>query len=263
VAGHRAALDPASLSPSVRAAAAEAGRAIMAIYREQFAVDAKADGSPVTGADHAAEQIIVAALARLKPDIPVIAEEAVAAGRVADISSGRFWLVDPLDGTREFVKRNGEFTVNIALVDAGAPVLGVVLVPTLDRVYAGWCHAGARVAIAADGAGPDRAIRARPLPAERPIVVASRSHRSAELEEYIAGLKPGASRVAGSSHKFCLVASGEADIYPRLGRTMEWDTAAGHAIVEAAGGSVTLLDGSPLRYGKPGFENPYFIVRGE
>jgi len=213
-------------------------------------------------ADRVAERIIVAALGRLDPELPVVAEEAAAAGNVPDVSAGRFWLVDPLDGTKEFVKRNGEFTVNIGLIDQGRPVLGVIVAPTLDRLYVGWSSGSTRHAVMAEGDGPDQPIRVRPVPLERPIVVASRSHRSPKLEAYINRLKPGDSRIAGSSLKFCLVAAGEADIYPRLGRTMEWDTAAGHAIVEAAGGKVTRLDGEPLRYGKPGFENPHFIVRG-
>jgi 3'(2'), 5'-bisphosphate nucleotidase len=252
---------PALLEP-VRAAARAAADAIMAIYRGQFAVDAKADGSPVTAADLAAERLILAALAQLTPAIPVVAEEAVAGGARPDISRGRFWLVDPLDGTKEFAKRNGEFTVNIGLIENWRPVLGVIVAPASDRAYAGWSAGGERRAVMAEGAGGDRPIHTRPVPAEGPIVVASRSHRSPELEDYIARLHPGDARIAGSSLKFCLVAAGDADIYPRLGRTMEWDTAAGHAIVEAAGGTVTRLDGAPLGYGKPGFENPHFLVRG-
>ena len=234
----------------------------MAIYRDVFTVEAKTDGSPVTAADRAAERIIVEALSTLTPDIPVVAEEAMAAGAMPDVSAGRFWLVDPLDGTREFVKRNGEFTVNIGLIDKGSPVLGVIVAPTRNRRYGGWRRGGEGHAVMTENGGADRPIRVRPVPTQTPIVVASRSHRTPELEAYIARLAPGDQRMAGSSLKFCLVAAGEADIYPRLGRTMEWDTAAGHAIVEAAGGSVSLIDGSPLRYGKPGFENPHFIVRG-
>jgi 3'(2'), 5'-bisphosphate nucleotidase len=251
--------DIARLLPDLRLLARQASDAILPYHRLAVA-RAKADGSPVTDADQAAEALILAGLKRLTPEIPVVAEEEVAAGRVPDISGGRFWLVDPLDGTREFIKGNGEFTVNIGLIEEGRPVLGVIHIPTQRRGYAGMV--AERFVVAADEDGPDRPIAARPVPPRDLVVVASRSHRTPELEAYIARLPAKSSASAGSSLKFCLVAEGRADVYPRLGRTMEWDTAAGHAIVEAAGGRVQLLDGGPLVYGKAGFENPNFVVEG-
>jgi 3'(2'), 5'-bisphosphate nucleotidase len=243
---------------SLAAIARSAGDAILEVYATDFAVAGKADASPVTEADRRAEAIIVARLAELTPDVPVVAEEAVAAGGTPDVS-GRFWLVDPLDGTKEFVSRNGEFTVNIALVEDGRPVLGVVLAPALQRLYAGATGDGA---VVEDAAGR-RPIACRAEPAEGLTVVASRSHGdAAALDAFLAGRKVAASTSAGSSLKFCLVAAGEADLYPRLGRTMEWDTAAGQAVLAAAGGRVTDLSGAELGYGKPGFENPHFVALG-
>ncbi len=249
--------DPALLSGVVRIARA-AGEVIMAIYSTDFAVRGKADASPVTEADERAEAVIVQALAGLMPGVPIVAEEAVAAGD--DIVAGPcFWLVDPLDGTKEFISRNGEFTVNIALVIDGAPVLGVVLAPAIDRLFAGVVGQGAFVV----EAGVQRPVRCREVPAAGLTVVASRSHGdAAALDAFLAGRKVAALATAGSSLKLCLVAAGEADLYPRLGRTMEWDIAAGQAVLVAAGGSVTDLQGAPLRYGKPGFDNPHFVASG-
>jgi 3'(2'), 5'-bisphosphate nucleotidase len=194
----------------------------------------------------------------LTPDIPVISEEQAAAG-LAPPAGERFWLVDPLDGTREFIQRNGEFTINIALIEAGAPTLGVVLAPALGRLFAGAVGHGART----HDASGERSITCRNAPAEGVTVVASRSHGDADaLEIFLAEHKVAAQTSAGSSLKFCLVAAGEADLYPRLGRTMEWDTAAGHAVLAAAGGRVMTLDGMDLRYGKPGLDNPHFVARG-
>lgn len=252
-----------ALLAAVEALADEAAALILEVYAGDFAVAGKADASPVTLADERAEAHIAAGLRRLAPGVPVVAEEAVSRGEVPAVA-GRFWLVDPLDGTREFVSRNGEFTVNIALVDQGAPVLGVVQVPVQRRRYAGIVGLGAW----RDDAAGRVAIACRALPAAGEIVVASsRSHGDeAALQGWIAaqGLagRPLLHRAAGSSLKFGLVASGEADLYPRLGRTMEWDTAAGHAVLRAAGGEVVTLDGVPLGYGKPGFENPHFVARG-
>jgi 3'(2'), 5'-bisphosphate nucleotidase len=238
--------------------ARRAGEEILAVYATDFAVRGKADDSPVTEADERAERLIVPALRALAPDIPVVAEEAVAAGQVPVIGE-RFWLVDPLDGTKEFIGRNGEFTVNIALIEHGAPVLGVVGAPALGRVYAGAAGEGAWV----EDAQGRRAIRCRPVPAEGLTVVASRSHGdAAALEAFLAGRRVASLATAGSSLKLCLLAAGEADLYPRLGRTMEWDIAAGHAVLAAAGGRVTTLQGEPLRYGKSGFENPHFAAWG-
>lgn len=242
------------LLPIARAA----GAATLEVYATDFAVYEKANESPVTDADHRAEAIILPALAELTPRIPVVSEEAASAGDIPAIDE-RFWLVDPLDGTKEFIKRNGEFTVNIALIERHEPVLGVVLAPALDRLYAGAVGDGAYV----EDKGGRRPIACRPVPAAGLTVVASRSHGDAEaMERFLAGRKVAAQASAGSSLKFCLVAAGEADLYPRLGRTMEWDTAAGHAVLAAAGGRVTTLDGADLRYGKPGFANPHFVAQG-
>jgi 3'(2'), 5'-bisphosphate nucleotidase len=242
------------LLPVVR----RAGAMIMDIYRTDFEVRGKEDASPVTEADERAEALILPALATLTPEIPVIAEEAVAAGRIPVIGE-RFWLVDPLDGTREFISRNGEFTVNIGLIEHGEPVLGVVFAPALDRLFAGAVGAAAF----SEENGSRRAISVREPPAEGLTVVASRSHGDpAALESFLQGRHVAQLRNAGSSLKICLVAAGEADVYPRLGRTMEWDIAAGHAVLAAAGGRMTRVDGEPLTYGKQAFANPHFVAWG-
>jgi 3'(2'), 5'-bisphosphate nucleotidase len=235
-----------------------AGRQILEIYRDEFDVRRKADDSPVTAADERAEALILEGLERLSPRRPIVSEEAHAAGVVPDIGAS-FWLVDPLDGTREFINRNGEFTVNIALIEHGSPVIGVVYAPAVGRLYYGCEDAGAYLI----ERGQMRRIRCRRQPREGVTVVSSRSHGdAAALERYLSGRAVVASRQAGSSLKFCLLAAGEADLYPRFGRTMEWDTAAGHAVLAAAGGRVDTLDGAELHYGKPGFENPHFIAMG-
>lgn len=249
--------DPALLA-AVTTIARRAGDVVLDVYRTDFGVRGKADASPVTEADERAEALIVPALQALAPDVPIVAEEAVAAGDVPQVGDW-FWLVDPLDGTKEFISRNGEFTVNIALIHRGAPVLGVVLAPALGRLWAGVAGQGAWV----DDAQGRREIRCRVVPAEGLTVVASRSHGdAAALAAFLAGRKVAALANAGSSLKLCLVAAGEADLYPRLGRTMEWDIAAGHAVLVAAGGRVDTLAGAPLVYGKPGFENPHFVAHG-
>ncbi|MBW7849532.1 MAG: 3'(2'),5'-bisphosphate nucleotidase CysQ [Rhodospirillales bacterium] len=251
--------DFSKLLAAVTATATRAGALILSIYESDFAVRAKADSSPVTEADELGEAEILKALAELTPDIPVVSEEAAAAGHIPSVDD-RFWLVDPLDGTKEFVKRNGEFTVNIALVEHGMPVLGVVHAPALGRTFAGSVPGGAAVT---EPDGRVRLIAVRDVPDEGLTVVASRSHGDpALLDAFLAGRKAARIANAGSSLKFCLVAAGEADVYPRFGPTMEWDTAAGHAVVLAAGGRVTDADGRPLTYGKPGFRNPHFIVWG-
>jgi 3'(2'), 5'-bisphosphate nucleotidase len=232
-----------------------AGEVILAVYGTDFAVRGKDDQSPVTEADERAEAVIVDALKALAPAVP---EEAVAAGQTPEVGD-LFWLVDPLDGTKEFISRNGEFTVNIALVHRGQPVLGVVLAPALGRLFAGDVGRGAWV----EDASGRRPIHCRAVPAEGLTVVASRSHGdAAALDAFLAGRKVAGQTNAGSSLKLCLVAAGEADLYPRLGRTMEWDIAAGHAVLLAAGGRVNDLSGQPLRYGKPGFDNPHFAAWG-
>jgi len=235
-----------------------AGDLIMQVYATDFAVRGKDDASPVTEADERAETLIVDALRRLAPSIPIVAEEMVAAGQVPEIGD-RFWLVDPLDGTKEFISRNGEFTVNIALVVGGEPFLGVVYAPALGRMFSGVAGEGAQV----DDLSGQRALHVRAVPEQGLTVVASRSHGdAAALDAFLAGRRVAALVNSGSSLKLCLVAAGEADLYPRLGRTMEWDIAAGHAVLRAAGGGVTRLDGSPLLYGKPGFDNPHFVAQG-
>jgi 3'(2'), 5'-bisphosphate nucleotidase len=250
--------DAARLLPAIVKLAERAAAVILEHYAGDAAVRRKADASPVTAADEAAEAVILAGLAQLTPDIPVVAEETVAAGHVPALDSGPFWLVDPLDGTKEFISKNGEFTVNIALIEGGEAVLGVVLAPALGKV---WWGARGHGAMARDGGGPARKIAVRQKPV-RPVAVASRSHADPQTEAFLdeAGV---AERIsAGSSLKFCLVAEGKADLYPRFGRTMEWDTAAGHAVLSAAGGRVTTRDGAPFLYRKPRFENPGFIARG-
>jgi 3'(2'), 5'-bisphosphate nucleotidase len=247
------------LLPEIVALADRAGAVILEHYHGEVTVRAKADASPVTAADEAAEAVILARLAELTPDIPVVAEETVAAGHVPEIDDGPFWLVDPLDGTKEFLSRNGEFTVNIALIEGREPVLGVVLAPARAQA---WWGARGKGATARDADGGMRAIAVRQAPAGALVAIASRSHRDPETEAFLDQVGVGKCISAGSSLKFCLVAEGKADLYPRFGRTMEWDVAAGHAVLAAAGGRVTTRDGAPLLYRKPGFENPAFIARG-
>jgi 3'(2'), 5'-bisphosphate nucleotidase len=234
-----------------------AGEEVLAVYEHGSDVRTKGDGSPVTNADERAQEVICAGLAELTPGVPIMAEESCDPD-TTEPPQGSFWLVDPLDGTKEFISRNGEFTVNIALIEDRAPVLGVVLAPALGRLFG----ADARSALVEDETGR-REISARATPAAGATLVSSRSHGDAEaLARFTEGRKVAASIAAGSSLKFCLVAAGEADLYPRFGRTMEWDTAAGDAVLRAAGGRVTDLDGRTLQYGKPGFENPWFVAWG-
>ncbi|MGE0152253.1 MAG: 3'(2'),5'-bisphosphate nucleotidase CysQ [Reyranellaceae bacterium] len=245
--------------------AQEAGRAIMEVYAERIDVTHKDDKSPVTAADHAAEAIILRGLNSLPVVFPVIAEEEMAAGREPDTAAGVFWLVDPLDGTKEFIKKNGEFTVNIALVVERRPLLGVVAAPAFDRLWRG--VQGPEETFAEEIAkGATRRIATRAVPAKGYTIFASRSHSSwknHDLEDFLEPFRIAERKEAGSSLKFCLIAAGEADLYPRFGPTMEWDTAAGQAVLEAAGGSVTTVDGAPFRYAKPSFRNPHFVAWGE
>jgi 3'(2'), 5'-bisphosphate nucleotidase len=241
-------------------AARRAGEAIMEVYGGDFAVGRKADASPVTLADQRAETIILAALAAGTPDIPVVAEEQSETDGLPSAAADLFWLVDPLDGTKEFVSRNGEFTVNIGLIQRGEPILGMVHVPALGLTYAG---AGPGSARRWRGSAAAEKIAARRPPPNGLVVVHSRSHENNEkFAAYLVGKTVAEKRVCGSSVKFCQLAAGEADLYPRFGPTMEWDTAAGHAVLLAAGGSMTTLDGATFRYGKSGFRNPGFIARG-
>lgn len=247
------------LLPELDAAARRAGEAILDVYRTDFDVETKADYSPVTQADLDAEAIILDVLRTLTPDIPVVAEEEVSSGGLPDVGDV-FWLVDPLDGTREFMNRNGEFTVNIALVENRRPVLGVVHAPARRLTFAGSVRDGAT---RQEGDGPARKVTVRTPPAEGLTVVSSRRHGSSSENEKFLNGRTVANRVTcGSSLKFCVVAAGEADLYPRFGPTMEWDTAAGHAVLAAAGGCLTTPGGNDFLYRKPDFRNPNFIAWG-
>lgn len=250
-------MDYQAITETFTRLAVEAGELILDVYADpDFEVRDKSDDSPITEADEKADAHIAEGLRAAFPDLPLITEEQ--AGSHA-VSASIFLIVDPLDGTREFIHRRGEFTVNIALVEDGAPTAGVVYAPVLGRLFRTLPFAGAQE-IHPDGsevamlgvAEPDNAALR---------VVASKSHRDAATDAYIAKYRVADFVSAGSSLKFCLIAAGEADLYPRLGRTMEWDTAAGHAILRAAGGHVDRLDGQgPLTYGKPGHENPFFVA---
>lgn len=253
---------------AVIALALSAGREIMRIYEAGLKVEHKADQSPVTEADRNAEEIILAGLANRFPDVPVVAEEACSAGSVPAEIGDTFFLVDPLDGTREFINYRSDFTVNIALVHERVPVSGVVYAPARGELFCGYgdkaefCKADEQGRLAAR-----QPISVRPC-CKPPVIVASRSHRTPETDAFIADY-PGAELISvGSSLKFCMIAAGSADIYPRFGRTMEWDTAAGDAILRAAGGRTVLPDGRALLYGKrdqphdTDFANPHFIAYG-
>lgn len=254
------------LGETLSALALKAGAAALTIYASDFEADAKDDASPVTEADRLGEEIILAGLKDFAPDVPVLAEESASNGDMPDDLGERFFLVDPLDGTREFVNRTGEFTVNIALIENGKPVFGVVYAPASNILFAGGRSGAWKTIIDEDGSMGDRLpISVRPVPAAGLIAVASRSHRSPETDEYLKTLNVADFTAAGSSLKFCLLAEGAADVYPRFGRTMEWDTGAGQAVLEAAGGRVlTYPEGAPLTYGKKsrGYDNPYFIAWG-
>ncbi|ABO88969.1 adenosine-3'(2'),5'-bisphosphate nucleotidase [Aeromonas salmonicida subsp. salmonicida] len=247
------------LEPIARAA----GDIIMAIYSQPFTVEYKGDESPLTAADKGAHEVIVQALTGLTPDIPVLSEES--APEVMGLRHGwsRYWLVDPLDGTKEFVSRNGEFTVNIALIEDGKPLWGLVYAPVLDRLWYGGKGMGTwRVAD-----GKREAIQTLPHQEGAPWrVVGSRNHLSQATLDYLArfgDIERGEIELVsmGSSLKFCIIAEGGAELYPRLAPTCEWDTAAAQAVLEGAGGSVTQLDGSPLAYNKPDILNPWFVAR--
>ncbi len=247
-----------------------AGRIEMRHFVAGVAVETKADTTPVTIADHEAEEALLEGLQRVAPGVPVIAEEEVAAGRMPQIKNA-FFLVDPLDGTRAFIKRSPEFTINIGLIEGDRPVFGIIYAPALELLFA--------------TLGPDEAVETRiapdatelrldacqltPLHTRAPdpealVAFASRSHATQDTDAFLARLPIAETRKASSSLKFCLIARGEADVYARLGQTSEWDTAAGQAILAAAGGSVTTVDGAPLRYGKRdgGFANPHFVAWG-
>jgi 3'(2'), 5'-bisphosphate nucleotidase len=243
----------------------DAGVAVMDVYRSDFETRTKADRSPVSDADERAEEIILARLASELPGIPVLAEERVAREGLGSSIAGDFLLVDPVDGTKEFVQRKGDFTVNIALISAGRPVAGCVYAPARKEMYFGGAAArmidafepGAKIT---DG----RVLKTRDYPAEGLTAMTSSSHLTEETRKFLARHRIVSSTAIGSSLKFCWVAAGKADVYPRWGPTMEWDTAAGHAVLEAAGGVVTQPDGAPFTYGKAaqGFENGPFVAWG-
>lgn len=242
------------------ALAIEAGNAILEIYATDFDVETKTDESPLTKADMASNQVIEKGLKALTPDIPVISEEGGLPEFDVRGKWARYWLIDPLDGTKEFVNRNGEFTVNIALIDNKRPVLGVVHVPVQKKTYTGCQGVGATLR---SGDEAPQAISVTAKSASPVRVVGSRSHRGASLDAFLEKLADFEMLPMGSSLKFCVVAEGGADIYPRLGLTSEWDTAAAQAVVEQAGGAVLELDGGPLLYNnKADILNPHFLVRG-
>jgi len=247
----------------LRTLAERAGKAIMEVYDTAFEVEHKEDDSPLTAADRASHDIICAGLAELEPRLPVLSEESPARDLTDRRNWGRYWLVDPLDGTKEFVKRNGEFTVNIALIEDHRAVLGIVRAPALDLEYVGAITTGAWRRQGRGGAEPITTAPA-PAPAEPLRVVGSRSHPSGALAAYLEQLGPHELKPMGSSLKICLVADGQADVYPRLGPTSEWDTAAAQAVLESAGGSMISLDGRELRYNtKESLLNPHFLAVGD
>jgi 3'(2'), 5'-bisphosphate nucleotidase len=253
-----------TLLPQIAELAAAAGEAVMSVYGQaDFGTEYKEDASPLTLADLASHRLICGRLSELTPELPVLSEESSATPYAARRGWTSFWLVDPLDGTKEFVKRNGEFTVNIALIQGGRPVLGVVHAPVLETTYAAAEGLGARK----EQGNSAAAIHSRAAQAGVLKVVASRSHAGAETGAFLnrleqAGLEPEVLSI-GSSLKLCLVAEGAAHLYPRFGPTMEWDTAAAQCVVEQAGGRVTTLGGEPLGYNKADLLNPYFVVSGE
>ncbi|HZU96853.1 MAG TPA: 3'(2'),5'-bisphosphate nucleotidase CysQ [Planctomycetota bacterium] len=238
--------------------ALEAGRAALRFYDGPVSVEHKSDGSPLTLADKAAHEAIASGLARATPGIPLLSEESPPESIASRRSWERFWLVDPLDGTKEFLKRSGEFTVNVALVERGAPVLGVVHVPVLGVTYT-----GANRAAHVHSRGAKRPIRSRALPASEVVVLASRDHAGPELDAMLARVANVRRESAGSALKFGLLAEGRADLYARTRPTMEWDTAAGQAVLEAAGGKLTDLAGKALAYNKESLVNPSFVAWGD
>ncbi|MGK9165573.1 3'(2'),5'-bisphosphate nucleotidase CysQ [Inquilinus limosus] len=254
-------MGPESLPPveAVVDLARRAGRVVLEIYNSfDGATLRKEDGSPVTAADHAAEALILPGLRALAPEVPVVAEEHCAAHGIP-AAAERFWLVDPLDGTKEFLRRNGEFTVNIALVAGGVPVLGVVEAPAFDRRF--WAAGGE--AWQQQGNGAPQRIAVRRPPEDGLVVLTSRSHGDdTRLDAALRGRRVAERRILGSSLKIALIAAGEADLYLRFGPTMEWDTAAADAVLRAAGGGIDDPSGRPLAYSKPGFANAGFVAHG-
>ena len=249
-------IDHAAMLAVFERLARQAGAAIMAHYEQDCRLDDKVDASPLTAADLAADKIICAGLRAAYPDIDLVTEEQTDTHQAVK-GDDHYFLIDPLDGTKEFLSKNGQFTVNIALIEKGEAVAGVVYAPALNRMFLGAKGLGATET---DEAGT-RPVHVRPMP-QNPVAVASRSHRSPETDIFLAGHNITECVSAGSSLKFCLVATGEADIYPRFGPTMEWDTAAGQAIIEAAGGAVLTPEGQKFRYGKKDHRNGNFVAWG-
>jgi len=253
-------MEPRSLIEPIVTLARDAGHAILEVYSTDFDVQQKVDESPLTQADLAAHRRICDGLKALTPEIPIISEESGLPAFSERRHWRRYWIVDPLDGTREFVNRNGEFTVNIALVENQRPVLGVVYVPVQDKTYVGCEGVGAQRRDAGKAPVP---IRVAASCASTARIVGSRSHRGASLDRFLERVGDYDMVPMGSSLKFCVVAEGGADVYPRLGPTSEWDTAAAQAVVEQAGGSVVTLDGKPMKYNdKADILNPHFVVIG-
>lgn len=240
-----------------------AGNEILDVYNDAFDVETKGDGSPLTMADQRAHNLIVKELGELTPDIPILSEESSGSEQLDRFGWPKFWLVDPLDGTKEFVKRNGEFTVNIALIDNRLPVMGVVHVPVTNESYVGEVGKGATF-FSSDGSS--RAINTMTYSSGKPVVVASRSHAGGSTGTYLENLQRDIGepdvQSMGSSLKICLVAKGEAHVYPRLGPTSEWDTAAAHAVLAAAGGNMLAPTGEELAYNKESVLNPWFFATG-
>jgi 3'(2'), 5'-bisphosphate nucleotidase len=253
-------LDEKQLLETLVVAARDAGAEILKLVAKGFEVETKSDQSPVTICDRAAEKVILAALAEAAPGVPVIAEEEVSAGRIP-AHNDTYFLVDPLDGTKEFIRGGDDYTVNIGLIAAGQPKLGVVLQPAIGKLWAGIVGAKDSTGGAfAESGGARRSIHCRPL-GETRAAIASKSHYNQATDDYLAEAIGLCDHVSiGSSLKFCILAEGQADIYPRLSPTSEWDTAAGHAVLLAAGGRVDGLDGRPLQYGKPAFLNLGFCA---
>jgi 3'(2'), 5'-bisphosphate nucleotidase len=243
--------------------ASEAGRVVMEVYATDFEVRTKSDASPVSEADERAEALLVPGVQQLLPGVTIVAEEAVSRGERPDVT-GEFVLIDPVDGTREFVSRNGDFTVNVALVRDGVPVAGVVYAPARQRLFVGGSSAFSGPLVAGADLPELTPMTTRAYPESGLVAVASRSHLDEQTTAFLERLQPADTRSAGSSLKFCLVAAGEADVYPRFGPTMEWDTAAGDAVLRAAGGTVVDGAGAVFRYGKveTGLRNGAFVCWG-
>jgi 3'(2'), 5'-bisphosphate nucleotidase len=244
--------------------ASAAGRVVMDVYGTDFDVRTKDDASPVSEADERAEALLVPGVEQLLPGVTIVAEEAVSRGAIPDVA-GEFVLIDPVDGTREFVSRNGDFTVNVALVRDGVPVAGVVYAPAKERLFVGGTAAWGGALKAGDAVSELTPLRTRRYPPGGLVAVASRSHLDEQTQAFLDRLQPADRRSAGSSLKFCLVAAGEADVYPRFGATMQWDTAAGDAVLRAAGGTVVDESGALFRYGKVdhGLRNGPFVCWGQ